>query len=68
MFSAPAKLIKLEFSRVSNEKSSLIGGLLGSEELEAIVLDESHLMKEAKRHVIDMPTLDVGIYKTTWRL
>ena len=68
VFTAPAKLIKLEFSRViSNEKSSLIGGLLGSEELEAIDLDESHLMKEAKRHVINMPTLDVGLYKTTWR-
>ena len=68
VFTAPAKLIKLEFSRViSNEKSSLIGGLLGSEELEAIDLDKSHLMKEAKRHVINMPMLDVGLYKTTWR-
>ena len=68
VFTAPAKLIKLEFSRViSVEKSSLIGGLLGSEELEAIDLDESHLMKEAKRHLINMPTLDVGFYKTTWR-
>ena len=68
VFTAPAKLIKLEFSRVIlNEKSSLIGGLLGSQELEAIDLDESHLMKEAKRHVINMPTLNVGFYKTTWR-
>ena len=68
VFTAPAKLIKLEFSRViSNEKSSLIGGLLGSEELEAIDLDKSHLMEEAKRHVINMPMLDVGLYKTTWR-
>ena len=41
VFTAPAKLIKLEFSRViSNEKSSLIGGLLGSEELETIDLDK----------------------------
>ena len=68
VFTAPAKLIKLEFSRViSNGKSSLIGGLLGSEELEAIQLDKSHLMKEAKRHVINIPMLDVGLYKTTWR-
>ncbi len=68
VFTAPAKLIKLEFSRViSNKKSSLINGLLGSEELEAIDLDKSHLMKEAKRHVINMPTLDAGLYKTTWR-
>ena len=68
VFTAPAKLIKLEFSRViSNGKSSLIGGLLGSEELEAIQLDKSHLMKEAKRHVINMPMLNVGLYKTTWR-
>ena len=68
VFTAPAKLIKLEFSRViSNEKSSLIGGLLGSEELETIDLDKSHLMKEAKRHVINIPMLDVGLYKTTWR-
>lgn len=68
VFTAPAKLIKLEFSRViSSGKSSLIGGLLGSEELEAIQLDQSHLMKEAKRHVITVPTLDVGLYKTAWR-
>ena len=68
VFTAPAKLIKLEFSRViSNGKFSLIGGLLGSEELEAIQLDKSHLMKEAKRHVINMLMLNVGLYKTTWR-
>ena len=68
VFTAPAKLIKLEFSRViSTGKSSLIGGLLGSEELQAIDLDKSHLMKEAKRHLINIPMLDVGVYKTTWR-
>ena len=68
VFTGPAKLIKLQLSRViSNGKSSLIGGLLGSEELEAIELGKSHLMKEAKRHVINMPMLDVGLYKTTWR-
>ena len=68
VFTGPAKLIKLEFSRViSNGKSSLIGGLLGSEELQAIDLDKSHLMKEAKRHLINIPMLDVGVYKTTWR-
>ena len=68
VFTAPAQLSKLEFSRVmSNEKSSLIGGLLGSEKLEAIDLGKSHLMKKAKRHVINMPMLDVGLYKTSWR-
>jgi methionine-rich copper-binding protein CopC len=67
-FTAPAQLIKLEFSRVmSNEKSSLIGGLLGSEKLEAIDLGKSHLMKKVNRHVINMPMLDLGLYKTTWR-
>ena len=68
VFTAPAKLIKLELSRVtSNGKSTLIGGLLGSEVLEAIDLEKSHLMKEAKRHVINTPMLDLGLYKTTWR-
>ena len=68
VFTAPAKLIKLEFSRViSNGKPSLIPGLLGSEELEVIDLDKSHLMKEAKRHLINIPALDEGVYKTTWR-
>ena len=68
VFTAPAKLIKLEFSRViSTGKSSLIGGLLGSEELQAIDLDKSHLMKEAKRHLVNIPMLDVGVYKTVWR-
>ena len=67
-FTASAKLIKLEFFRViSNGNSSLIGGLLGSEKLETIDLDKSHLMKEGKRHVINIPVLNVGIYKTTWR-
>tara|TARA_B100000989_G_scaffold296869_1_gene281083 strand:- start:5894 stop:6526 length:633 start_codon:yes stop_codon:yes gene_type:complete len=68
VFTAPAKLIKLDLSRIkSNRQSSLLGGLIGSEELEAIDLDNSHLMKESKRHLIKMPMLDVGLYKTTWR-
>ena len=68
VFTASAKLIKLEFFRViSNGKSSLIAGLLGSQDLEAIDLDKSHLMKDAKRHVINIPVLDEGVYKTTWR-
>ena len=68
VFTAPAKLIKLEFFRViTGEKSTLIGGLLGSEKLEEIPLDKSHLMKEGKRHLVNIPVLDMGIYKTTWR-
>ena len=68
VFTAPAKLIKLEFFRViTGEKSTLIGGLLGSEKLEGIPLDKSHLMKEGKRHLVNIPVLDAGIYKTTWR-
>ena len=68
VFTAPAKLIKLEFFRViTGEKSTLIGGMLGSEKLEEIPLDKSHLMKEGKRHLVSIPVLDMGIYKTTWR-
>ena len=68
VFTAPAKLIKIEFFRViSGEKSTLIGGLLGSEKLEEIPLDKSHLMKEGKRHLVNIPVLDMGIYKTNWR-
>ena len=68
VFTAPAKLIKLEFFRViPGEKTTLIGGLLGSEKLEEISLDKSHLMKEGKRHFVNIPELDMGIYKTSWR-
>tara|TARA_B100000963_G_C22528024_1_gene626248 strand:+ start:102 stop:734 length:633 start_codon:yes stop_codon:yes gene_type:complete len=68
VFTAPAKLIKIEFFRViPGEKSTLIGGLLGSEKLEEIPLNKSHLMKEGKRHLVNIPVLDMGIYKTNWR-
>ena len=68
VFTAPAKLIKIEFFRViPGEKSTLIGELLGSEKLEEIPLDKSHLMKEGKRHLVNIPVLDMGIYKTNWR-
>ena len=68
VFTAPAKLIKVEFFRViPGEKTTLIGGLLGSEKLEEIPLDKLHLMKEGKRHLVNIPDLDMGIYKTTWR-
>ena len=68
VFTAPAKLIKLEFFRViPGEKSTLIGGLIGSEKLEEIPLGKSHLMKEGKRHLVNIPVLGMGIYKTTWR-
>ena len=68
VFTAPAKLIKIEFFRViPGEKSTLIGELLGSEKLEEIPLGKSHLMKEGKRHLVNIPVLDMGIYKTNWR-
>ena len=68
VFTAPAKLIKVEFSKVtSNQKKSLISGLLGNEALTPIKLNRDHLMKESRRHIISLPNLDDGIYKTAWR-
>ncbi len=68
VFTAPAKLIKVEFSKVtSNKKKSLISGLLGNESLTPIKLNKDHLMNESRRHIISLPKLDDGIYKTAWR-
>ena len=68
VFTAPAKLIKVEFSKVtSNQKKSLINGLLGNESLTPIKLNKDHLMNESRRHIISLPKLDDGIYKTAWR-
>ncbi len=68
VFTAPAKLIKVEFSKVtSNQKTSLISGLLGNETLTPIKLNKDHLMNESRRHIISLPKLDDGIYKTAWR-
>ena len=68
VFTAPAKLIKVEFSKVtSNQKKSLISGLLGNETLTRIKLNKDHLMNESRRHIISLPKLDDGIYKTAWR-
>ena len=68
VFTAPAKLIKVEFSKViSNQKKLLISGLLGNESLTPIKLNKDHLMNESRRHIISLPKLDDGIYKTAWR-
>ena len=68
VFTAPAKLIKVEFSKVtSNQKNSFMNGLIGNETLTPIKLNKDHLMKEAKQHVISLPELNDGIYKTAWR-
>ena len=68
VFTAPAKLIKLDFSRIISSRGvSMIGDLLGSENLESIKLGASHLMVEAKRHLISLPELEKGLYKTKWR-
>jgi methionine-rich copper-binding protein CopC/Cu/Ag efflux protein CusF len=68
VFTAPAKLIKVEFSKVtSNQKKSLITGLLGNETLTQIKLNKDHLMNESRRHIISLPKLEDGIYKTAWR-
>ena len=68
VFTAPAKLIKVEFSKVtSNQKKSLISGLLGNETLTPIKLNKDHLMNESRRHIISLPKSDDGIYKTAWR-
>ena len=41
----------------------MIGDLLGSENLESIKLGASHLMVEAKQHLISLPELEKGLYK-----
>ena len=55
------------FRVISSGNSSLIGELLGSEKLEETPSDKSHLVKEGKRHLIRVPVLDMGIYRTSWR-
>ncbi len=68
VFTAPAKLIKVEFSKVTlNQKKSSIISLLGNETLTPIKLNKDHLMNESRRHIISLPKLDDGIYKTAWR-
>ena len=68
VFTAPAKLIKVELSKVtSDQEKSLISGLLGNEAFTPIKLNKDHLMKELRRHIISLPKLNDGIYKTAWR-
>jgi len=52
---------------LANENTSLIGGLLGDAQVEEIVLSGDQLMKEGKRHLIELPQLIDGKYEAAWR-
>lgn len=68
VFTGPSKLIKVTLHRMlANENTSLIGGLLGDAQVEEIVLSGDQLMKEGKRHLIELPQLIDGKYEAAWR-
>ena len=68
VFTGPSKLIKVSLQKFTPEaNTSLVGSLLGSGEGVDIALGGEFLMREEKRHLISIPTLEEGNYQTNWR-
>lgn len=68
VFTGPSKLIKVSLQKFASEANkSLVGSLLGSGEGVDIALVGEFLMREGKRHLISIPTLEEGNYQTNWR-
>ena len=67
-FKSPAKLIKVDLEKSSDEqRKSLLGGLFGTDDGEPVLLGTSFLLKLKERHVISVPYLEIGDYKFFWR-
>ena len=68
VFKSPAKLIKVDMEKLSDKKrKSLLGKLFGSDDSEPVLLDTSFLLKLKERHVISLPSLEMGDYMVFWR-
>ena len=68
VFTGPSKLIKVSLQKFAPEANkSLVGSLLGSGEGVDIALVGKFLMREEKRHLISVPTLEEGNYQINWR-
>ena len=68
VFKSPTKLIKVDMEKLSDKKrKSLLGKLFGSDDSESVLTDTSFLLKLGKRHVISLPSLEMGDYKVFWR-
>ena len=68
VFKSPAKLIKINLEKSSDEqRKSLLGGLFGTDDGESVLLGTSFLLKFKERHVISVPYLETGDYKVFWR-
>jgi len=68
VFKSPAKLIKVNLTKLSVEKSeSLLGGLFVTDGGEQVLLNSDSLMKIKVRHVIPLTQLSKGDYSLAWR-
>ena len=68
VFKSPAKLIKVDMEKLSDKKrKSLLGKLFGSDDSESVFLDTSFPLRLGERHVISLPSLEIGDYKVFWR-
>ena len=68
VFKSPAKLIKVDLEKSSDEqRKSLLGGLFGTDDGEPVLLGTSFLLKLKDRLVISVPYLEIGDYKFFWR-
>ena len=68
VFKSPTKIIKVEIEKLSDKKrKSLLGKLFSSDDSKSVLLDTSFLLKLEERHVISVPSLEVGDYKVFWR-
>lgn len=68
VFTGTSKLVGVSLKKLEEgQKQSLLGDILGSAEGQDIPLGNDHLMTDDKRHLVAIPALTDGTYKTTWR-
>ena len=68
VFKVPAKLIKIDMTKDSNdENQGLLGGLFGGNQGDVIMLGDDFLMKVDHWHEIALPVLPDGEYTIAWR-
>ena len=67
VFKSPAKLIKVDMEKLFDKQKSLLGKLFGSDDSKSVLLDKRFLLKLRERHVISLPSLEMGDYKVSWR-
>ena len=68
VFKSPVQLVRVDVQKViSNNSGSFLKELFNNVEGQKVTLENNFLYKKSTHHLIELPSLRIGIYDVEWR-